>query len=573
MSPVQLPNPQAALRQEESMAKNYMMSSPTRSTWISLNKLQVKASLIILMIVGGAVLTTEWLQTSYVKELLKDAIDSKALVLMQQIESRFQTEQDLQVASRRETYLGELLDRNPDLLLVQIYGIPDMPGHPPSLLGQKGKVEPSSAELSPLILMSISTAERRGGFQTQAGNDRLALSIPLTIGGRFSAVLYAEYWTGHLEPITRSFLNWSFLIRVFMGVGIIAALNLFLYIHVVRPLGRLKQGLTELEQGNWATVIPIKKIDEIGDLSRAFNSMAQKIQHIMKENAALNQALLQARDTLQGKVAEATSELRARNEELAALNERLSAAQRDILRQQRLAVLGQLVATVAHKIGTPLTAISGHLQLLQEEPRLSPEIAERVRTMLKQTDRLNHSIQDLLTFTRTPSLTFEPVSLANLLGQCILLFKPLLQEHGIQLTTSFAPDLHPVQGDPFHLQEAINNLIDNAIDAMPNGGTLTLEARHEPNPTQSLSEVVLTVQDTGQGIPHEQKEKIFQPFFTTKTLGAGTGLGLAITTEIIQLHKGTLSVISTEGQGTTFILRLPVWKGNEYVARQNSYCR
>jgi two-component system, NtrC family, sensor kinase len=573
MLPAQPQDPHRFLRQGDDKSNNHVVNSPAWSTWASLNKLQVKASLIILMIVGGAVLTTEWLHTSYVDELLKDAIDSKALVLMQQIESRFQTEQDLQVPSRRDTYLEELLERNPDLLRVQIYGIPDIPGHAPPLLGQKGKGEPSSDEISTLILMSISTAETRGGFQSQAGNDRLALSIPLTIEERFIGVLYAEYWTGHLEPITRSFLNWSFLIRVFMGIGIIAALNLFLYIHVVRPLGRLKQGLTELEQGNWATVIPSKKVDEIGDLSRAFNSMAQKIQCIMKENTALNQALLQARDTLQGKVAEATSELRARNEELAALNERLSAAQRDILRQQRLAVLGQLVATVAHKIGTPLTAISGHLQLLQEEPRLSPEIAERVQTMLKQTDRLNHSIQDLLTFTRTPSLTFEPVSLANLLGQCILLFKPLFQEHGIQLSTCFAPDLHPVQGDPFHLQEAINNLIDNAIDAMPNGGTLTLEAQNEPNPTQSLSEVVLTVKDTGHGIPHEQKEKIFQPFFTTKILGAGTGLGLAITTEIIQLHKGSLSVISVEGQGTTFTLRLPVWKGNEYDPRQNSYCR
>jgi two-component system, NtrC family, sensor kinase len=209
------------------MSHNYGVSSSTRDTWASINKLQVKASLIILMIVGGAVLTTEWVQSSYVNELLKDAIDSKALVLMQQVESRFQTATDLQVAPRREAYLGELLERNPDLLLIQVYGVPDMPGHTPSLLGQKGKVEPLSDEISPLILMSLSTGETRGGFHSHAGHDRLALSLPLVIGERFIGVLYAEYWTGHLEPITQSFLNWSFLIRILIGIGIIAALNLF----------------------------------------------------------------------------------------------------------------------------------------------------------------------------------------------------------------------------------------------------------------------------------------------------------------------------------------------------------
>ncbi|MGD9849973.1 MAG: ATP-binding protein [Nitrospirales bacterium] len=524
-------------------------------------KLQAKASLIILLIVGGAMLATEWLHQSYVAELAKDAIHSKSLVLLQQIEARFKSEKQFDTPSLREKYLRDLIERNPDLLFIQLYGTGDRAERGPVLLTQVGKTELAKPDLPSMVLTSMYTQETKGVFQSKDGDDRLLLSTPLTIKGQMVGVLYAEYWTGQLNTITRFFLNWSLVTRVIMGISIMVALNLFLYIHVIRPLNRLKGGIADLEQGHWGNTIPIHKADELGELARAFNAMAQNIQQMIKENETLNQDLIQARDALQGKVAEATAELRQRNEELAGVNERLSVAQRDILRQQRLAVLGQLVATIAHKIGTPLTAISGHLQLLQEDPQLPPEVLDRVRTMLKQTDRLNHSIRDLLTFTRTPTLTCEPVSLPQLLEQCILLFRPLLQDHGIQWTMTFSPDVHLVQGDAFHLQEAINNIIDNAIDAMPHGGMLTIQAANEAESGPHHTEVCLTIQDTGIGIPGEKTERIFEPFFTTKSVGSGTGLGLAITTEIIQLHKGSIAVTSTEGLGTTFLLRLPAWKG------------
>jgi signal transduction histidine kinase len=341
-----------------------------------------------------------------------------------------------------------------------------------------------------MVTQTFLAEEPKGVFQNHQGDDRLKLSTPLSIQGNTIGVIYAEYWTGHLNTITRFFLNWSLFIHLMMGIGIAVALNYFLYRHVIRPLGRLKAGLAEVENGQWATLVPIEKKDEIGALASQFNSMAHQIQEVMRENESLNQALAQARDALQTRVEDATAELRQRNEELAAVNERLSIAQRDILRQQRLAVLGQLVATIAHKIGTPLTAISGHLQLLQEDPHLTQEVLERVRTMLKQTDRLTHSIQDLLTFTRTPSISVEQVSLPHLIDQSLLLFRPLLQEHGILGHTHFAPDLLPVQGDAFHLQEAINNIIDNAIDAMPDGGQLTIQAKNTENRVEAGQEVI-----------------------------------------------------------------------------------
>lgn len=533
--------------------------------WLHPWKLQVKASLIILLIVGGAILVTEWLHHYYVAELAKDVIHSKSLVLLRQIGAHFQSDKQFHNATLREKYLNDLMSRNPDLVLLRVYGKGDNTGDPPMLLSQVGATRDDKSDIPLMVTQTFLSEEPIGLFHNQPGDDRLKLATPLAIQGNTIGVIYAEYWTGQLTTITRFFLNWSLAIRLIMGIGIVLALNFFLYRHVIRPLGRLKAGLAEVEKGQWATLVPIGKQDEIGDLARQFNSMAQQIQEVIKENETLNQALAQGRDALQTRVEDATAELRQRNEELAAVNERLSIAQRDILRQQRLAVLGQLVATIAHKIGTPLTAISGHLQLLQEDPHLSQEVLERVRTMLKQTDRLTVSIQDLLTFTRTPSISVEQVSLPQLIDQSLLLFRPLLQEHGIQGLTHFAPDLLPVQGDAFHLQEAINNIIDNAIDAMPNGGQLTIQARNAEDVPQAGPEVMVDIQDSGPGIPPEYTEKIFEPFFTTKSVGSGTGLGLAITTEIIQLHKGHITVHSKEGQGTRFLIRLPAWRTSNHA--------
>ena len=533
--------------------------------WLHPWKLQVKASLIILLIVGGAIMVTEWLHHYYVAELAKDVIHSKSLVLLRQISARFQSEQQFHNATLQEKYLNDLMSRNPDILLLRVYGKGDNAQEPPRLLTQVGPTRDDSADIPLMVTQTFLSEEPKGLFHNQPGEDRLQLATPLAIQGNTIGVIYAEYWTGQLNTITRFFLNWSLVIRLIMGIGIVLALNFFLYRHVIRPLGRLKAGLAEVEKGQWATVVPIGKQDEIGDLARQFNSMAQQIQEVIRENNSLNQALAQARDALQTRVEDATAELRQRNEELAAVNERLSIGQRDILRQQRLAVLGQLVATIAHKIGTPLTAISGHLQLLQEDPHLPQEVLERVRTMLKQTDRLTVSIQDLLTFTRTPSISVEQVSLPHLIDQSLLLFRPLLQEHGIQGHTHFEPDLLTVQGDAFHLQEAINNIIDNAIDAMPNGGQLTIQARNAEDTPQTGPEVIIEIQDSGPGISPEYTEKIFEPFFTTKSVGSGTGLGLAITTEIIQLHKGHITVHSEEGRGTRFLIRLPAWRTSDHA--------
>ncbi len=241
--------------------------------------------------------------------------------------------------------------------------------------------------------------------------------------------------------------------------------------------------------------------------------------------------------------------------------EQLASDQREVLRQQRLVVLGKLVATIAHKIGTPLTAISGHLQLLLEDPKLSSEFHQRIKTVFEQTQRLNSVMKDLLNFVRTPTFSLEPVDIGQCLEQSRQLFLPILEKQGITFTIQIEPSLPLAWADTLQIQEAFNNLIDNAIDAMPEGGNLTVRAWSQDNHRNGVEEsgIAIEVRDSGVGIPDLLLAKIIEPFFTTKDIGEGTGLGLAITSEIIHQHNGKLSMESKEGQGTNFLLWLPIW--------------
>ena len=224
-------------------------------------KLQARASLIIILIVGGAILVTELLHQYYVAELAKDVIHSKSLVLLRQIGARFQSEKQFQNATLREKYLNDLMSRNPDLILLRLYGKGTTAHEPPILLTQVGATKDEASDIPLMVTHTFQFEEPQGRFHNQPGDDRLKLSTPLAIQEKTIGVIYAEYWTGQLTTITRFFLNWSFIIGLIMGFGIVMALNFFLYRHVIRPLLRLKAVLAEVEKGQWATLGPIEKTD------------------------------------------------------------------------------------------------------------------------------------------------------------------------------------------------------------------------------------------------------------------------------------------------------------------------
>ncbi|HTL61705.1 MAG TPA: ATP-binding protein [Nitrospira sp.] len=257
-----------------------------------------------------------------------------------------------------------------------------------------------------------------------------------------------------------------------------------------------------------------------------------------------------------------SEELRAKNEALARSNEMLSAAQHAAARAQRLSAIGQFAATVAHKIGTPLTALSGHVQLLMEDLSLPSKVRGRLQTVEAQIERTSRIIQDLLLYTRRAPPVRTKIDINDCLRECASLFRTECERQHVACITELTADLPLVEADRQHMQEAFNHLIENALQAMPNGGSLCLRTASADPVTlgrgiHQAGAVSIEIADTGHGIKPDHSAQIFQPFFTTKQAGRGTGLGLAIVQETVRAHDGRITVDSEPGKGTTFTIQLP----------------
>jgi signal transduction histidine kinase len=262
----------------------------------------------------------------------------------------------------------------------------------------------------------------------------------------------------------------------------------------------------------------------------------------------------QAEETLQ----RAYAELEERVEErTAALRQAMAEHQRleqEAQRAQHFALLGRLAAGVSHEIRNPLGVIFLQVDLLEEElhqptPDSPGQIAQILSEIKTHLARLDDLVQDYLSLVRVSTVQLEVQDLAAALQTWSAEFRELAAPHGVTLLLD---GLEAVGGAPFHastLRRALLNLVQNALDAMPEGGTLTLAGQ------RTATQVQLHIRDTGSGIPAELLERIFEPLYTTKP--GGTGLGLYIVQEVIAAHAGQLTVASKAGQGTTFTIALP----------------
>jgi len=237
-------------------------------------------------------------------------------------------------------------------------------------------------------------------------------------------------------------------------------------------------------------------------------------------------------------------------------------------RIERLASLGELAAGVAHEIKNPLAGINGALQVLaQAFPRQSNE-REIFTEILKQIKRLDQVVHQLLEFARPKKPDFKSINLIEIINRCLFLVGNRIAEGRIKTKISLDSDHPPLKGDPNLLQQAILNILLNALDAMEPGGTLEIHTcwMDKANSCAKFkclspinrtfhSGIRILIKDTGKGIPQEKLDTIFNPFFTTKQ--KGTGLGLAITHRIIEQHQGSIYVDSNPGKGTIFIINLP----------------
>ena len=234
---------------------------------------------------------------------------------------------------------------------------------------------------------------------------------------------------------------------------------------------------------------------------------------------------------------------------------KLEAIQRDLIQMEKLTSLGQLAASIAHEVNNPIAGVLVYTQLLTKKLTADTLPKEKALDYLSRMEseltRSSRLIRNLLDFARQTKPALRLVNINEVIDRALSLVAHSAQMQHVEVIKNLSPTLPEVMADPDQLQQVCTNLMLNAIQAMPEGGTLTLHTSAD-----SKGQVKIEVQDTGIGISQENLQKLFTPFFTTKKEVKGVGLGLAVSYGIIQRHQGRIEVDSEEGKGTTFAIYL-----------------
>ena len=532
--------------------------------------LQVKITLIIIFIVGLSAVMTEWLEARSIQHTVDDTVRAAALAVGRAVDQNVTSLVQLSNREPRTKELEKILATLPDLLNIVLYEFSPGPEVSPLPIASAGPTEllllthPRQERAHALVQQVREERQSLIDYADREKTHRVFLAAPIFLRNVVVGATYAEFSTLQMDEALESLRQASRTRRLLTGLAIVVAINLFLYFKVHRPVKRLLTAVESVSQGTMTSVIPVEEQDELGELAGTFNDMVRKIREATHDNAELTESLRAMNDSLQMKVSEATAEVLQKNRALAHTNELLSAAQRDAARAQRLSAIGQVAANVAHKIGTPLTALSGHIQLMAEDPTLSSESRQRLETVEAQIERTSKIIQDMLLYARRPEPVRSPLDLNACVAECLALFRPEFERRKIALVIEWSQQVEKVEADVQQIQEVFNNLIENALDAMPAGGTLVtrISPHAELEQPDPRTWVEVEFADTGCGMEAEQMAQIFQPFFTTKKARRGTGLGLAIAVETVRAHGGQIKVDSNPGKGSRFTIVLPTDGGS-----------
>ena len=243
--------------------------------------------------------------------------------------------------------------------------------------------------------------------------------------------------------------------------------------------------------------------------------------------------------------------------------ETLNRTQQELVHKEKLASMGQLAAGVAHEINNPLGTVLLFADTLYHEAGKDHAWREDLKKIINETHRCKRIVADLLNFARQQEMLAQKVDVHEMLEEAIRSVSHQPSFAHVQFIKQFAPGLPAIQADPAQFMQVSINLLNNAAEAMPQGGTITMRTR-----LVNGHAVEIAISDTGCGIPEENLGKLFTPFFTTKPVGKGTGLGLSIVYGIIKMHRGQIAVTSQVDKGTTFTISLPLTSAQEVRSGQ-----
>lgn len=222
-----------------------------------------------------------------------------------------------------------------------------------------------------------------------------------------------------------------------------------------------------------------------------------------------------------------------------------------LIQAEKLAALGRFSSGIAHEIRNPLANISASAQICMSKFGEDPNLKRHFEIILRNTDNANGIIKELLDFTSPREIDFKLEDITSVLRHACTLIKIRCENQKVKLHIDLGDEMPKIMVNEKKLEEAMLNFISNAIEAMPEGGSLSISAAAD----YPSGGIIITISDSGEGIPDENKDKVFEPFFTTKD--EGTGLGMSLSYQIIKSHSGKLNVISRQGYGTTIEIKLP----------------
>lgn len=320
---------------------------------------------------------------------------------------------------------------------------------------------------------------------------------------------------------------------------IATAAGAIVVVTIRRPVKRLIRGTRRISAGHLDEQIPVESRDELGQLATSFNEMTHSLRQAEEENRRWAA-------TLEERVRQKTEELQRVHDQ--------------IMQIEKMASLGKLAASVAHEINNPLSGILAYARLVQRRLRHGPLTPERTEETLadldligQETERCGRIVKNLLLFSRRQASDVSVILAREAVDKAARLVAHHMEMARVRFESSCEPADATFIGDEDQVQQALVALFVNAVEAMPDGGTLGVRVRH-PAPEAPLT---IQVYDTGVGISAQDLPHIFEPFFSSKAVGQGTGLGLSIVYGIVERHGGEIAVRSDPGQGTTFTITLP----------------
>ena len=354
---------------------------------------------------------------------------------------------------------------------------------------------------------------------------------PLIVRGEnigWLGVLLPDQFVVSTEATSRISLSLMFT----FGTLMILLIGRLLALNISRPILLLRQMAQEVARGNLLQKIKLRRSDEVGELANSFNIMTQHLRERTDEAKTLLEESIQ------------------RNQELAEINARLRNTQMQLVRSEKLAAIGQLTAGIVHDVKNPLAAIQGMTDMLRNDPNLPSEARQDIGVIHHSAVNATKIVTDLLKFARQAPPELKCQNLRETVYAALYLNRYIIHKANVKVIAEISDQPILATYDAMQVEQVLINLIQNAIQAMPQGGYLKVVLAT----TNGTAKIALF--DTGSGIPPENLKRIFDPFFTTKE--NGTGLGLSTSYGIIASHHGEIVVQSRLGKGTCFTILLPL---------------